>query len=160
MAFLGSIFPGCFGAPVVGASPRAARPGDRGSAERAPMAPHDASPRRDALFNGAWTVVGHDAQIPHAGDFLSADLGADGIVLVRGDAGVVCALANRCTESAHALVDRRSGRFEGPIACRVHGVAFGWDGRHARGPGHSDLATLDVLSVNGLLFVHRPTMGS
>jgi TetR/AcrR family transcriptional repressor of bet genes len=140
MAFLGSIFPGHFDAAPAGARPEA----------------RAASRRGDALFNGAWTVVGHDAQIPHVGDFLAADLGADGILLVRSDAGSVRALVNRCTEAAHALVDRRSGRFEGPIACRVHGVAFGWDGRRARGPGRSDLASLDVLSVGGLLFVHRP----
>jgi len=73
MAFLQSIFPGCFGpAP-------------------APK-PADAAAQRDALFEGAWTIVGHEAQIPRPGDSLAADFGAGRVLVVRGDTGAVRAV--------------------------------------------------------------------
>ncbi len=73
MAFLQSIFPGCFG-PA--ADPKAAA----------------ASAQRDALFQGAWTIVGHEAQIPRAGDSLATAFGAVRVLVVRGDTGTVRAL--------------------------------------------------------------------
>jgi len=73
MAFLQSIFPGCFGPAL---DPK----------------PADAAAQRAALFEGAWTIVGHEAQIPRAGDSLTADLGVVRVLVVRGDTGAVRAV--------------------------------------------------------------------
>jgi TetR/AcrR family transcriptional repressor of bet genes len=81
MAFLQSIFPGCF-APA---------PDDRSVAGGVPD-PGAAASQRDALFQGAWTIVGHEAQIPRAGDSLAADLSGGRVVVMRGDTGAVRAV--------------------------------------------------------------------
>jgi len=73
MAFLQSIFPGCFGAALA-------------------RKPADASLERAALFQGAWTLVGHEAQIPRPGNSLAAELGAGRVLVVRGDTGAVHAV--------------------------------------------------------------------
>ncbi|HVW70376.1 MAG TPA: TetR family transcriptional regulator C-terminal domain-containing protein, partial [Steroidobacteraceae bacterium] len=36
---------------------------------------------REKLFRPAWQVIGHEAQLPQAGDFLSADLGSDRVLV-------------------------------------------------------------------------------
>jgi len=78
MAYLQSIFPGCFGPVPV--------PAGDASSQR------EASSQRDALFQGAWSIVGHEAQIPRAGDCLAADFGAVRVQVVRGDTGTVRAV--------------------------------------------------------------------
>ena len=51
--------------------------------------PRAAVLERESLFRRAWQIVAHASQIPRAGDFLTADLGAERILLVR-DASACC----------------------------------------------------------------------
>ena len=155
MAYLRSIFPGQF-------SPLPVRPGeDAGSA---------AAPRRFAgwaygnarafamergLLQSAWQMAGHESQIPHGGDFLTVDGGAERALLVRDASGNIHALRNSCPELPHALVAGRSGRFDGAIECKIHGLKFAWDGRCTDG-ARADLSILDLQVIGGLLIVRSP----
>ena len=155
LSFLRSVFPGQFEASAAPAT----RPAAAGAAVRfAAWAYDDArlfAMERDALFQSAWAVAGHESQIPRAGDFLTADIGAERALLVRDGAGAVHALRNSCPESPHTLVASRSGRFERSIECRLHGLEFSLAG-HSTGSGRNDLNALDLRSVGGLLFVRSP----
>ncbi len=84
MAYLQSIFPGCF-------APAPVPPGDA-SSHHDPSSQHDRSSQQAALFQGAWSLIGHEAQIPRAGDSLAADFGAVRVQVVRGDTGAVRAM--------------------------------------------------------------------
>ncbi len=158
MAYLSSVFPGQF-APVG----RAGRPAvAKGSVAAAPAPrlpgwsyddPAMHAAERAALFEGAWTVVGHESDLPHRGDFLTLDTGVERVLVVRDPAGTVRALRNSCPESPHALVAARRGRFESGIECKLHGLKFSPDGRARRPSGSVDLTALDVASVSGLLWV-------
>jgi TetR/AcrR family transcriptional repressor of bet genes len=88
MAFLESIFPGCF-APTPRLTPAP-------DPQRAPL-PVASGPGRteshsEALFHGDWIIAGHESQIPGSGDSLAAAIGTRRVMVVRGAAGSVRAL--------------------------------------------------------------------
>jgi phenylpropionate dioxygenase-like ring-hydroxylating dioxygenase large terminal subunit len=112
---------------------------------------------RAASFEPAWTVVGHESDIPRVGDFLTLDTGVERALVVRQPSGSVHALRNSCPESPHTLVASRRGRFEAGIECKLHGLKFSLDGRTHAGTG-ADLTPLDVSSTSGLLWARSPAV--
>src|SRR6202161_168722 len=154
MAYLRSIFPGQFAplplrhgedAPAAAALKRFAG-WVYGSARAFAL-------ERDHLFQSAWQVAGHESQIPRAGDFLTVDTGAERALLVRDSFGKLHALRNSCPELPHALVQDSSGRIDGTIDCKIHGLKFGLDGGRADAATRADLRVLDLQVSGGLLIV-------
>jgi TetR/AcrR family transcriptional regulator, transcriptional repressor of bet genes len=143
MAYLRSIFPGRFAA-----SPAAREPSHTalasGFAAWVYGDPRAALLERESLFRRAWQIVAHASQIFRPGDFLTADFGAERILLVRDSSGSLNALRNSCPEVPHALVEEGHGRFARTIECRIHGLEFGLDGRRIAGPGRIDLTQLGM----------------
>ncbi len=152
MAYLRSIFPGQFAQPP-GASPR--RAAAAGFAGWVFGHPHAALLERDALFRRAWQIAAHVAQIPRAGDFVTADLGAERILVVRDAYGVLHALRNSCPEVPHALVVASRGRSAGTFRCPAHGIEFDFEGRCVGG-GRSNLTSLGVHIADHLVWVGPP----
>jgi TetR/AcrR family transcriptional regulator, transcriptional repressor of bet genes len=156
MAYLRSVFPGQFRAAGNG-SPRvaiAARP------ERLPGWTYDDAGihalERAALFEPAWTVIGHESDIPRGGDFLTIDTGVERVLVVRDSSGALHALRNSCPASPHALVASRRGRFDAGIDCKLHGLKYSLDGRARPASAQEDLTALDVSSVSGLMCAKSP----
>jgi TetR/AcrR family transcriptional regulator, transcriptional repressor of bet genes len=115
---------------------------------------------RERLFQPAWIVVGHEAQIAHPGAFLTADIGEERVLLVRNGAGALQALRNSCPESPHSLVAADSGQFES-IECQQHRLRFSLSGvrlqgGRSTGTGRADLSALETRVVGGLIFVKSP----
>ncbi len=151
MTYLCSLFPGRF--PSV--------PADR--AAQAPSAPSGTGLPRwsydnarmhalelDALYRGSWQLCGHRAQVAAAGAYLAADLGSERVLIVRDVNGVLRALRDCCPARPHRLVERAVGRFDGGIACRVHGLHFDLDGAAAAG---ASLQTFELELAGDLIFV-------
>lgn len=160
MAYLRSVFPGQF--PFAGE--RTPRPAIASAHFlRLPGWTYDDARihavERQTLFDGAWTLVGHESDIPRGGDFLTLDTGVERVLVVRDSSGAVHALRNSCPESPHALVAVRRGRFDAGIECKLHGLKFSLDGRAHRGNAHANLAALQVSSVSGLLWARSPGPG-
>ncbi len=108
---------------------------------------------RDAVFQSAWQVAGHESQIARAGEYFTVDTGAERALLVRDSFGRIHALCNSCPVLPHTLVTGGSGRFDGSIACTAHGLEFGLDGRRADGGPGIGLSALDLQVIRGLLIV-------
>ncbi len=134
MAYLRSIFPGQFShLPTRGggeAGP-AAQPARFAGWVYASARAH--ALEREAVFQSAWQVAGHESQIARAGEYFTVDTGAERALLVRDSFGQIHALRNSCPALPHTLVAGGSGRFDGTIACTVHGLEFALDGRRAGG---------------------------
>jgi phenylpropionate dioxygenase-like ring-hydroxylating dioxygenase large terminal subunit len=152
MAYLRSVFPGQFAQPPGASPPRAAAAGFAGWVFGHP---HAALLERDALFRRAWQIAAHVAQIPRAGDFLTADLGAERILVVRDGYGVLHALRNSCPEVPHALVVARRGRSAGTFRCPAHGIEFDFEGRCVGGE-RSHLTSLGLHIADYLVWVGPP----
>ena len=50
----------------------------------------------DHLFANTWVYVGHDSQIPNAGDYFGTTIGSQPVLMVRHGDGSVHVLFNRC----------------------------------------------------------------
>ena len=148
MAYLRSVFPGRFAQPPGTRAPSAAA----GFAGWAYSHPHAALLERDALFRCTWQIAAHVAQIPRAGDFVTADLGAERIVVVRDAYGVLHALRNSCPEVPHALVVESHGHGAGTFRCRAHGIEFDFEGRCVGGRA-SNLTRLGLHTAEHLVWV-------
>src|SRR5712691_3059628 len=50
----------------------------------------------DRIFGRGWFFLGHESEIPNAGDLVSRPCGLDPAILLRDDEGVVRAFLNSC----------------------------------------------------------------
>jgi len=139
LAYLASVFPGYFPAPAAA-----------GDWRRLPDQARHALEKR-ACFAGAWQLVGRGHELAASGDFLTIELAAARVLLVR-DGAELRALHNSCPHQPHALIDARRGRLPGHVACSLHGLDFSLDGRPRGSTAGATLATLAVASSGGFVF--------
>jgi len=160
LAFLRSVFPGEFGsagaaAPQGAAAPTAAASGAAGA--RLPAwAYADAAllgAEREQLLRPAWQLLGHEAELRTAGDFLSGDLAGERVIVVRDARGRLHALRNTCRRRPHALLTARHGRLKSAIHCAAHGLTYGFDGRLIAGATPGDLTVLEMTRQGRLVLV-------
>jgi TetR/AcrR family transcriptional repressor of bet genes len=107
---------------------------------------------REALFRTSRQIVAHESELRRAGDFVTADLGVERVLLLRDAYGVVRALRNSCPHVPHALARARRGRLEEGVECAAHGLRFSADGRCIAGGG-ADLALLELWAADGFYSV-------
>jgi phenylpropionate dioxygenase-like ring-hydroxylating dioxygenase large terminal subunit len=50
----------------------------------------------ERIFHRGWVFVGHESEIPRAGDFVTRPLGTQPVIMVRGSEGEVAVMLNRC----------------------------------------------------------------
>jgi TetR/AcrR family transcriptional regulator, transcriptional repressor of bet genes len=108
---------------------------------------------RDRLLRPAWQIIGHDAEVPMAGDFLSADLAGERALVVRDERGCLHAFRNACRRRPHALVIARTGHLEGAIHCASHNLTYRLDGRLVDGDTPGDLSALGLTQWGRLIVV-------
>ncbi|MBS0367107.1 MAG: Rieske 2Fe-2S domain-containing protein [Proteobacteria bacterium] len=83
----------------------------------------------EQLWRNTWIYVGHDSQVPNAGDYFSTRLGREPVILLRGADGEVRVLFNRCAHKGTRLVSAVHGRCEGGLLrCPYHGWTYRLDG--------------------------------
>ena len=81
------------------------------------------------LWRRAWIYVGHDSQVPLAGDFYSTQIGREPVIMVRGADSQVRVLPNRCSHKGTKLVSAAHGKCQGGLLrCPYHGWTYRLDG--------------------------------
>jgi len=118
---------------------------------------------RERIFAGSWQYVGHEAQLPNPGDYLSAEVAGNPLVVVRGGDGVVRAFYNVCRHRGGPLVMDAGGCTK-VLQCKYHGWTYRLDGSLRGVPRFNrtelfDKADYGLVAVTlqiwqGLLFVH------
>ena len=108
---------------------------------------------REGIWWSEWVAVGRAEQLREAGDFLSADIAGERVIVVRDRAGAVHGHYDLCRHRGSRLTtaDQRpdpesggppgpSGRFKGVIRCVYHSWCYELDGRVRNAPflGESD----------------------
>jgi TetR/AcrR family transcriptional regulator, transcriptional repressor of bet genes len=173
-AFLRSVFPGQFrmsgdvGGPGVASRAgrrldAAASDIDVGSADGEAALPAWAYSdnellvlERDHLFRPSWQFVGHEADIPKKGDYLTADLAGERVLVVRVRERDIHAFRNSCRRRPHALVSGARGHLpSSKISCDIHGLVYELDGSFRSGDTPGDLASLE-LALPGRFILVRP----
>ena len=93
----------------------------------------------ERIFGRVWVYVGHESQVPVAGDWLRSRIGTHQVVVTRHDDGRIHVLRNRCTHRGMTVckADRGNAR---RLVCPYHGWAFHHDGALAGVPHASGYA--------------------
>jgi choline monooxygenase len=82
---------------------------------------------KEAVFGRTWQVVGRVAQVERPGQYVTAEIGDEPVVVVRGSDGVLRAFFNVCRHHAAAVMTAREGCVE-RLRCPYHGWTYGLDG--------------------------------
>ena len=85
------------------------------------------------IFGRAWIFVGHDSQVPTAGDFFCTRIGLQAVVMARHSDGKVYVLHNRCAHRGAKVVNEETGNAR-HFRCLYHGWSYHTDGRIASVP--------------------------
>ena len=80
-----------------------------------------------SVFAGTWQVVGRVDQVREGGQFFTADLAGEPLVVVRGEDGALRAFYNVCRHHAAAVVTDAQGCAK-QFRCPYHGWTYGIDG--------------------------------
>jgi Rieske 2Fe-2S family protein len=108
-----------------------------------------------------WFCVAHLSDLPHAGDFLLVDLGAESVIIVRNRNEEIRALVNVCRHRGSRICTAKSGKAAaGRFTCPYHAWAYDLNGHllAAQQMGESfergryGLKSLPVRVVAGLIF--------
>jgi phenylpropionate dioxygenase-like ring-hydroxylating dioxygenase large terminal subunit len=86
------------------------------------------------LWPRSWLFVGHASQVPRAGNFATALLGDQPVLMVRQADGGVAVLLNRCAHKGAPLATEPAGHFDRYVRCPYHGWTYRLDGRLAGVP--------------------------
>ncbi|MBL4622959.1 MAG: Rieske 2Fe-2S domain-containing protein [Immundisolibacteraceae bacterium] len=62
----------------------------------------------DAIFHHGWVFVGHDSEIPNAGDYVLRQLGVQPVIMTRDKEGGVNVIRNRCAHRANMVCVMRA----------------------------------------------------
>ncbi|SDQ97376.1 aromatic ring-hydroxylating dioxygenase subunit alpha [Pseudovibrio sp. Tun.PSC04-5.I4] len=81
------------------------------------------------LFASTWVYVGHDSQVPNAGDYFATDVARQPILLVRHTDSDVHVLHNRCPHKGTKIVIDRSGNTGKFFRCPYHAWSFRTNGK-------------------------------
>lgn len=119
---------------------------------------------RRRIFDKCWIYIGHESEVPHAGDFRSRNVAGRPIILARGDDSVVRVLLNTCTHRGAMVCRQKSGNaksFQCPYHAwtySIRGSLIGVPGEDSYSPAfkREDLALASppkVDSYRGFIFV-------
>ncbi|MGC1357402.1 MAG: aromatic ring-hydroxylating dioxygenase subunit alpha [Xanthobacteraceae bacterium] len=80
------------------------------------------------LFANTWVYVGHDSQVPNAGDYYGTTIGKQPILMVRHTDGEVHVLYNRCPHKGTRITIDTCGNAGKFFRCPYHAWSFKTDG--------------------------------
>lgn len=82
----------------------------------------------ERLWSRTWIYVGHTSQVPQAGDFITVDIAAKPLILLRQADGSVRVLMNRCAHKGTKLVYDFAGNTGKTLRCPYHAWTYRLDG--------------------------------
>lgn len=125
--------------------------------------PRVADLERRAVFGATWQLAGRVDQVQSPGQYLTATVAGEPVVVVRGDDGALRGFFNVCRHHAAAVMTEPCGRAR-RLRCPYHGWTYGLDGALRSAPemegarafdrAGSGLVPLHVDTWEQLVFVH------
>jgi len=117
--------------------------------------PRIAERERLQVFSKTWQLIAHAAQIEKPGQFVTATVAGEPIVVVRGNDGMLRAFFNVCRHHAAAVVTEPCGQAS-ILHCPYHGWNYGLDGSLKGMPEFDGVKNFDR-AQNGLVPVRVET---
>jgi phenylpropionate dioxygenase-like ring-hydroxylating dioxygenase large terminal subunit len=82
----------------------------------------------ERLWRSAWVFIGHDSQVPNAGDFRTVNIAGQPLLMLRGGDGIIRVMRNRCAHKGARIVSAGSGNCGKLLRCSYHGWTYTLDG--------------------------------
>jgi Rieske 2Fe-2S family protein len=83
----------------------------------------------ERIFYSRWVCVGQVEQIPKPGDYFTAAVGDESLIIVRDFNGEVRAFYNVCRHRGTRLCTSKEGHFSKDILCPYHAWSYNLDGQ-------------------------------
>ena len=98
---------------------------------------------REVIFRRAWLCVGREAEVADPGQWLRADVVPEGVIVARGEDGVLRGFFNVCRHRGATLVEAECGKAS-RFVCKYHGWRYALDGGLEHAPHTARLAAFDA----------------
>jgi choline monooxygenase len=118
---------------------------------------------RRTVFSRTWQMVGRVDQVKEPGQYVTATVAGEPVVVVRGADGVLRGFFNVCRHHAAAVMTEPCGKAQ-RLRCPYHGWTYGLDGAFQSGPELDGMERFDrakmglvpvaVETWEKLVFVH------
>lgn len=82
----------------------------------------------ERLWSRTWIYVGHASQVPNPGDYITVDIGAKPVIMVRHTDGTIRVLMNRCAHKGTKVVYDFAGNTGKTFRCPYHAWTYRTDG--------------------------------
>ena len=99
--------------------------------------PHIFALEQRHLFKNTWMFLGHASQVPNPGDFYTADIAGEPLMMIRHSDGKLLVLHNRCIHKGAKLVMSETGNVGRFIRCPYHAWSYRTNGELAAVPFQS-----------------------
>jgi glycine betaine catabolism A len=119
---------------------------------------------RTHLFEAAWVCVGREEDVPRPGDFLTATVGEEPVLVGRDQDGALRAFSNVCQHRGSMLVLESAVEGLERVVCPYHGWTYALDGSLRAAPHMAEARDFDradcglspvaAASLGGWLFVN------
>jgi Rieske 2Fe-2S family protein len=86
------------------------------------------------IFGELWVCAGRADDIPAPGDYATAEVGGESVLVARSGDGRLRAFLNVCRHRGARLCPVERGRVAGAFQCRYHAWTYGLDGRLTGAP--------------------------
>jgi len=122
----------------------------------------------ERLWARAWIYVGHASQVPNPGDYFTADIGAQPVIMVRHTDNSVRVLLNRCAHKGTKVVYAPSGNAGKTFRCPYHAWTYRTDGTllqvplkegYAPGVKQGGLTVVNSETYRGFIFARLAADG-
>jgi choline monooxygenase len=94
------------------------------------------------VFERAWILVGHVSELAEPGRYVTANVGREPVVVVRGHDGELRAMSNVCRHRASTILEG-TGQTRSVMRCPYHAWTYELDGQLAAAPSGQGFACLD-----------------
>ena len=95
---------------------------------------------RERILLRRWVCIGRDTELPNAGDFVTAEVGGESLLVLRGRDGAVRAFFNLCRHRGTRLCGAAQGSLPGRITCPYHAWTYGLAGELLSAPLMDEVA--------------------
>ena len=94
------------------------------------------------VFERAWILVGHISELSEPGHYVTANVGREPVLVVRGHDGELRAMSNVCRHRASTILEG-TGQTRSVMRCPYHAWTYELDGQLAAAPSGQGFACLD-----------------
>ena len=108
------------------------------------------------VFSQSWQLAGRTDQVRNPGQYITAEVAGEAILVVRGNDNVLRGFFNVCRHHAAAVVTKCEGKAEN-LRCPYHGWTYDLEGKLILTPEFAGVANFDR-SANGLVPVQTARM--